>query len=92
MRRGKTVAVFLGFVVWISLLSSSASANVKEMKAYKEAFPGTQAKCAVCHIAPLPKKDAVGLNDYGQAFQKAERAPAIASVQKLGKAENFKKK
>jgi len=85
----KTLGMVLGFASVACLFSPQASANMKEMKMYKEAFPDAQVKCATCHIAPMPKKEAAELNAYGQAA-KAAMSPTVETYKKLGKAEDFK--
>lgn len=64
-------------------------ASMKELKAYKEAFPKAKAKCATCHIAAMPKENALELNAYGKAAMSA--TPNAETFKKLGKAEDFKK-
>jgi len=83
----KIVGMVLGFAGAICFFSPQASATLKEMKAYKEAFPDAQVKCATCHTAPMPKKDAAELNAYGQAAKAA--GPGAETLKQLGKAEDF---
>lgn len=84
------VAVVLGFAGVIGLFSSSASANLKEMKAYKEAFPDAKLKCVTCHAVERPSKEgAHGLNAYGQAVLGADANPTAETFKKVGKAEDF---
>jgi len=80
-----------GLVFSLIFLSCAAQgyANLKEIKAYKEAFPGAQVKCVTCHSVAMPKKGAAELNDYGKAAMAA--SPGADTFKKLGKAENFKK-
>jgi mono/diheme cytochrome c family protein len=87
----RKVVIFTGFIfAWVFLLCSvQAYASMKEIKAYKEAFPDAKVKCATCHTAAMPKKGAAGLNDYGKAAMAA--SPNTETFKKLGKAENFKK-
>ena len=83
--------MFFGLIFSLVFLSCATQgyAGLKEMKAYKEAFPGTQVKCSACHSAAMPKKGAAGLNAYGQAALAA--GPTAETFKKLGTAENFKK-
>ena len=66
-----------------------AQASMKEIKAYKEAFPDAKVKCATCHSVSMPKTGAAGLNDYGKAAMAT--TPNAETFKKLGKAEDFKK-
>ena len=90
-RIDSSVAVFSGFIFTLLFLSCGvqAQASMKELKAYKEAFPDAKAKCANCHVAAMPKKGAATLNAYGQAAMAAN--PNAETFKKLGKAEDFKK-
>ena len=63
-------------------------ASMKELKAYKKAFPEAKAKCATCHTAAMPKENASELNAYGEAAMSA--TPNAETFKKLGKAEDFK--
>lgn len=83
--------MFAGFIFVLVFLSCAAQAfaSLKEMKEYKEAFPGNQVKCAACHSIAMPKKGAAGLNAYGQAAMAA--SPNAETFKKLGTAENLKK-
>jgi cobalamin synthase len=87
------VGVFAGFISALVFLScaTQAYANMKEIKAYKEAFPGATVKCAACHSVAMPKKEAAGLNSYGQAVIAANPKPTAETFKQLGEAENFKK-
>ncbi|MFH1800764.1 MAG: hypothetical protein ABH891_07995 [Candidatus Omnitrophota bacterium] len=49
---------------------------MKEIKAYKEAFPDAKVNCATCQSVPMPKKEAAGLNSYDQAAIAANSQPA----------------
>jgi hypothetical protein len=88
------VGVFTGLISALVFLScaTQAHANIKEIKAYKEAFPGTTVKCVICHSVPIPKKEALGLNAYGQAAVAANPKPTSETFKQLGKAEDFKSK
>lgn len=99
------VMTFL-FVIAASafLFTSTASADMKQMKAYKEAYPDTKPKCIECHDSALPKKDdgQHENNEYGKAIvaeAKAEAAaagiteealPTVEAYKKVGKIEDFK--
>lgn len=93
------------FVTGCVVLSNIAQADVAVLKAYKQAFPGTQNKCNACHVDNLPKK-AQGQhewNAYGLALKKALNAAglpdvvtsdnvdqAAAVIKQTGKIEDFK--
>ena len=75
------------FLVW----GLPAQANIKEVKAYKEAFEGSKPKCINCHISEKPKKDE-GLhdwNDYGKAAKALNEKPTSVDFKKLGTFEDF---
>ena len=87
------IEVFAGFISALVLLSCApqAHANVKEIKAYKEAFPGTTTvKCLTCHTIAMPKKGVASLNSYGQAVIAANPKPTSETFKQLGKAEDFR--
>lgn len=86
----KVVTMSVAFIAGISLLSPMASANLKELKAYKQAFPEAKVKCASCHVATMPKKDAAELNAYGKAAMAASATPTAETFKSVGKAEDFK--
>jgi hypothetical protein len=85
--------VFTGFAfVWVFLVCAAQGyASMKEIKAYKRAFPEAKVKCATCHSVAMPKTGAAGLNAYGQAAVAANPNPTAATFKQLGKAEDFKK-
>lgn len=87
------VRAFAGLISALVFLSCTTQvyANMKEMKAYKEAFPGATAKCVTCHSVAMPKKDAADLNSYGQAAKAASPTLTSETFKQLGKAEDFKK-
>jgi hypothetical protein len=87
------VGVFTGLISTLVFLSciTQAYASTKEIKAYKEAFPGAQVKCVLCHSVAMPKKEAAGLNSYGQAVIAANPQPTAETFKQLGKAEDFTK-
>lgn len=83
--------ILTGFIFW----SASACADIKQIKAYKEAFPDTKPKCIDCHVDKMPKKDdgAHDNNDYGKAVVKAagKDKPTADTYKTVGKIEDFKK-
>ena len=89
----KVLGMVLGLAGVICFFSPAASANLKEMKAYKEAFPDAKLKCITCHAVEKPSKDGPhGLNDYGQAVLNIHANPTAETFKQAGKAEDFKKK
>jgi cytochrome c2 len=89
---GKIVAVLFGAVAGAFCLSPLATANLKEMKAYKSAFPEAKLKCSVCHAVEKPSKDGPHeLNDYGKTAVSIDAHPTAETFKKAGKAEDFKK-
>lgn len=86
----KMAGAFVGFFGAVCLFSPAAGANLKEIKAYKEAFPGAQLKCISCHAVERPSKEgAHGLNGYGQAVLNIDANPTAETFKKVGKAEDF---
>ena len=86
------VAGFFVFVTVAFLWNPLANANLKELKAYQEAFPDAKLKCTNCHAVERPSKTGSHeLNDYGNAALQAEKDPTAGTFKKLGKAEDFKK-
>lgn len=81
-----TLVVFFALVI-------SARADMKQIKAYKEAFPSESPKCTACHVDSIPKKDdgKHELNEYGQKVVKECAAPTAETYKKVGKAEEVKK-
>jgi hypothetical protein len=90
MKKGMTLFIAVGLVFWMA----AAQANMKEMKAYKEAFPDAKLKCMSCHVDAMPKKDAGKheFNDYGKALIAENAKPTVDTYKKVGKVEDFKKK
>jgi len=84
--------LFLAVLTW----SVPASANMSQIKAYKEAFADTKPKCIDCHKDERPKKDdgQHDPNDYGAAVIKAAGTdkPSVDTYNKVGKIEDFLKK
>lgn len=84
-------------IVGMSLISFGviAHADIKQIKAYKEAFPESKPKCIECHVDEKPKKDdgAHEANDYGKAVVAAAGAeePTADAYKTVGKIEDFKK-
>jgi len=69
--------VLMGFICWVI----PAQANMTQIKAYKEAYPGSTPKCINCHVDKMPKKDdgAHDPNDYGKAVIKAAKDAKLDS-------------
>ena len=90
MKKGVILSIVLGFVFSMA----TAQANMKEMKAYKEAFPDAKLKCQSCHVDAMPKKDdgKHDKNDYGKALIAENPKPTVDTYKKVGKVEDFKKK
>ncbi len=91
---GRTMKI-TAFMIGVGFLlgTSAAHANLKEIKAYKEAFPETRPKCINCHEAEKPKKDE-GLhewNDYGKAAMKLKAHPTAETFKQLGSFDDFQK-
>ncbi|MBF0489032.1 MAG: hypothetical protein HQL15_00255 [Candidatus Omnitrophica bacterium] len=83
---------FLLAAVLVLGFSIPAQANMKIVKAYKEAYPDEKPKCIGCHVDAMPKKDgAHDPNDYGKALKAAAAEVTVDSIKKVGKIEDFKK-
>ncbi len=65
-----------------------ASANIKQVKVYQEAYPDAEKpKCIACHTAEKPKKEGDHeLNDYGKKVDasKTGEAPTADDFKKAG--------
>ncbi len=86
------------FVLAVMVIGNSARADLKQIKAYKEAFPESKPKCIDCHTTEKPKKDdgEHDPNDYGKAIVAASteagnEEPTAETYQKVGQIENFGK-
>jgi len=90
-RNLRRAELFAGIVFSLISLScaSQAHADMKDMKAYKEAFPDSKVKCITCHTVAIPQKGFKDLNAYGEAAMAAASSTA-ETYRKLGKAEDFK--
>ncbi|MEI7750553.1 MAG: hypothetical protein WCJ71_00555 [Candidatus Omnitrophota bacterium] len=89
--RKTTVLVGILFALVFLSWASQGYADMKEIKAYKGAFPEAKVKCATCHSVALPKTGSAGLNEYGQAAVAANPHPTAETFKQVGKAEDFKK-
>lgn len=91
-----TVAAVVCAIVMLMFSAIPAKADLKEMKKYKEAFPGATLKCINCHLDEKPKKEdgQHESNDYGKAVVKEAGGTGKTTVEtytKVGKIEDFKK-
>ncbi|OGW90866.1 MAG: hypothetical protein A3D28_06095 [Omnitrophica bacterium RIFCSPHIGHO2_02_FULL_63_14] len=77
------------FLFFFLLGAGSAWANVKQIKAYKEAFADEKPKCAGCHVSEKPKKEAGEheMNEYGKKVlaAKAAESPDVETYKQVGK-------
>lgn len=96
----KTINQFVIFGVLLAVMfwAIPAKADLKQIKAYKEAFPDAKPKCMGCHVDEKPKKEdgQHEANDYGKAVLKAaqdakEEKPTADTYKKVGPIESFKK-
>ncbi len=90
----KTMIIsIVGLVLFLGM--PIARADLAQIKAYKEAYPGAKPKCINCHMDEKPKKDdgAHEANAYGKAAIKVvgEQKPTAETYIKIGKIEDFKK-
>lgn len=74
-------------LLFILVFSSSAWANVKMIKAYKEAYPDEKPKCQYCHVDEKPKKEEGKheMNDYGKKVLEIAKEPTTETFKKAGK-------
>jgi hypothetical protein len=89
MNQLKKAGLISGFV-FVTLGNTLAMADVKQVKFYKAAFPGSQPKCIFCHIDKLPKKDD-GMhepNAYGKKIKEAAEITA-QTYKEVGTFEDF---
>jgi hypothetical protein len=66
--------------------STPAQADIKQIKAYKEAYPDAKPKCILCHASEKPKK-ADGqhdLNKYGKKVMAIKQAPDANDYKQAG--------
>ncbi|MEI7998149.1 MAG: hypothetical protein WCH62_01405 [Candidatus Omnitrophota bacterium] len=94
--KSKSLKFFIFSVVFLGVgtFSIPAGANMKILKAYKEAFPDASIKCIGCHVDAMPKKGGDHENnDYGKAIKAAAAGADVTAdtIKTLGKAEDFKK-
>jgi len=77
-------SILVGFILWVV----PAQADIKQVIAYKAAFPDSKPKCISCHKDEHPKKDdgQHDLNDYGKAVTKeaGTEKPTADTYKKVG--------
>jgi len=95
MKKSKKLMLVSVITIGCVLMSVSAYAGLRQIKAYKEVFPDAKPKCIDCHVSELPKKDdgQHDLNDYGKAVVKSAdgETPKVDAYKTVGKIEDFKK-
>ena len=86
----KLMKLFLVLSFIMSILISSAWADIKQTKIYKEAFPDETPKCACCHVDKKPSKDdgKHDLNDYGKKVVAINQTPDASTYKEAGKNES----
>lgn len=88
----KKVSITVLAVLFAIVLGSIASADVAQIKAYKEAYPDAKPKCIDCHTVAIPKKDGDhGLNEYGNKVKALAEKPTVEEYKKAGSIESNKK-
>lgn len=82
MKRSMIFAILFSF-----LFFATAWASLKQVKAYKEAFPDEKPKCSHCHVSEKPKKEdgQHDLNAYGQKAANAKAEPDVETYKAVGK-------
>ena len=65
-----------------------AWADIKQVKAYKEAYPDEKPKCACCHVDKKPGKEdgKHELNEYGKKVIAISKEPTAGNYKAAGKA------
>ncbi len=81
----KTVWIVTGLFFAAGFLSP-AYANVKQIKAYKEAYPDTRPKCIHCHTLEKPKKEDSqhDPNEYGKKVIAIKAEPDAGTYRQAG--------
>lgn len=95
MNLSKKITGSLFLIILIFLVSGlPVEADVKQFKAYKEAFPDSKPKCIMCHVKEKPTKDEGkhDLNTYGLKAQEMSPPPTAETYRALGAYENFENK
>ncbi len=97
MRISRLGSIISFAAVGLFILGTQAHADLKQIKAYKAAFPDAKVKCVDCHADAKPSKDdgQHELNAYGKtvkALAKPDVAPTADEYTKAGKIEDFTKK
>ena len=95
MKNSSKAMIISSITLGCILITASAYAGIRQIKAYKEAFPDAKPKCIDCHVDQFPKKDdgQHDLNDYGKVVVKAAggEVPVADTYKTVGKIEDFKK-
>ena len=83
MNRMKTLFLIAVFVFFTNTI---ATANVKYLKVYKDAYPDPKPQCMFCHVDKLPKKDdgKHDLNEYGKKVKEAAKTPEEVNFTEVG--------
>lgn len=79
------LAVSSSFLL-VFMTVSTAQANVKQIKLYKEAYSDATPKCIHCHVDKLPKKDDMmhELSDYGKKVVSISAEPTADTYKTAG--------
>ena len=82
----KILTVIIGSFIAAGLSALPALADVKQIKAYKEAYPDAKPKCIWCHTSEKPKKEdgQHELNDYGKKVKALATEPSSGDYKKAG--------
>ena len=86
MKKPAVLGLILSFIFALVLVLP-ASANVKMIKAYKEAYPDEKPKCQHCHVDEKPKKEdgKHDMNAYGKKVMEIAKEPTAETYRKAGK-------
>lgn len=81
------LAVFPLIALFVFFAASPCWASIKQVKAYKEAFPDEKPKCNGCHVSEKPKKEdgEHELNAYGLKVAALKAEPDAETYKTAGK-------
>ncbi len=73
--------------MFVLIFVSPAFGNVKQIKAYKEAYSDEKPKCQHCHVDEKPKKDEGqhDMNEYGKKVLEIAKEPTAETYKAAGK-------
>ncbi|MBK7368177.1 MAG: hypothetical protein IPJ04_09795 [Candidatus Eisenbacteria bacterium] len=82
----KTLGLMLGLLVFVLLVSRTATASAPMGKQYAEYYEVEKPKCTLCHV------DKKTLNDYGKALEKELKGEKVITPAMFKAAESKRPK